>query len=360
MVTEMIIMKKYIKKYVKKVIKAENLKTFRLSGKHLFLTYSKINVKKENVLKQLEEFFGQNMEKYLISEEEHDDGEKHIHVYIKLKIRCDIKGWKKLDIVDDEGEKKHGNYQTCRSFKKVIPYVSKNKNILTNMNLDDNGREINIWKELYEKAKKQEMALTIADIAEASPRVALLDFKKIKNSLEELRRYNKKTEVKVYDIESFHKIEELKNYEEKMGEKTLYLSGDTGSGKTEFIKAFYDKKLGGIGNVLRITNKEGLSKLAEKEYKGLILDDVDLREFTGEELLNLTDVKNNANQRVLYKNVEIEAGMPRAILTNKSFEEAFSGIPIRQLEALIRRCINIDLRGKKLIIRLEMEIKEDK
>jgi len=137
-----------IKKLIEKIIKKKKIKRFRLQGKHLFLTYPKLILAREKVLEQLKRvLLPRIIENYVISTEKHSTGEDHVHVYLKLDNKCDISDRTKLDLVTEENEKKHGNYQTCRSYNKVINYVIKEdikENVLTNMNLDEMGRELNV------------------------------------------------------------------------------------------------------------------------------------------------------------------------------------------------------------------------
>ena len=63
-------------------------KTFRLNGKHLFLTYSQCDLSREEALSQLKEKFekGKNkVLKYVIGTEKHKVKGQHIHAYLELK-----------------------------------------------------------------------------------------------------------------------------------------------------------------------------------------------------------------------------------------------------------------------------------
>ena len=145
-------MKKILKKILKRVKKKEikKIKYFRLQGKHLFLTYPQIKVSREESLEQLrEKILPRRIEKYVISTEKHKTGEEHLHVYLNLDKACDIEDRERLDLEmegKDGAEKKHGNYLSCRSYKNVVNYIIKGgrEDVLTNMDLDDLGREINI------------------------------------------------------------------------------------------------------------------------------------------------------------------------------------------------------------------------
>ena len=339
-------------------------KKFRLSGCHLFLTYPKLCFEKTEVLSQLQLKFQENpILKYVICSEQHNDGMPHVHVYIKLLRRCNIRDIDRLDLFF-EGKRFHGNYQTCRSYDRVLRYVSKNNDLLTNMDLDCNGREFNVWRSILNEAKAGDLDSVLETITDVSPRLVATDFRKVRGSLEAIRDFYKRSRSKVYPLSSFDisKVPELLDYaENKTHDKTLYLSGPTGTNKTEFIKSLFTEKVasGKPEDVLRITDKEGISKLSRGNHKAIILDDFNPKDYTSEELLHLTDLKNDSDHRVLYNNVRLDAHVARALISNHKFEDLFKDLPVAHIEALLRRCLNVNLKGKKVIIRVELEVKED-
>jgi hypothetical protein len=115
----------------------------------------------------------------------------------------------------------------------------------------------------------------------------------------------------------------------------------------------------GAENVLRVTNLEGLKKLNDKCYKAIIFDDVSLDGRDMEEKIAVVDVENDSDIRVLYNTVRIPAGMPRAVLTNRSVDNYFNmglGGVEGQWGAIIRRLSAVDLKGKKVILRNIQEV----
>jgi len=121
-------------------------KEFRLSGKHLFLTYAKCAIPREEVLAQIiEKLKKNNVENYVISTEKHKDESEHVHCYINLGTACDIRDARKLDL-EKEGKKYHGNYQTCRKYENVQRYLIKEglQNVLSNMTLTEEGKILSI------------------------------------------------------------------------------------------------------------------------------------------------------------------------------------------------------------------------
>lgn len=107
----------------KKLIKKKGfqlpiVKAFRLQGRHVFLTYPRVDMSREKVLEQLRSnIMPCEIEKYVICTEKHADGMGHIHVYIGLNKQCNIRNVGRLDLKEEGavGGIFHGNYQSCRS-----------------------------------------------------------------------------------------------------------------------------------------------------------------------------------------------------------------------------------------------------
>lgn len=93
---------------------------FQLQGKNFFLTFPQNNTEKETALANIKA----HLPCYswvMIAQENHQDGEKHLHVGISFteKVRT-----RKTDYFDCIANK-HGNYQTMRSVKGTIAYLRK-------------------------------------------------------------------------------------------------------------------------------------------------------------------------------------------------------------------------------------------
>ena len=70
---------------------------------------------------------------YLIAQEEHKDGNKHLHAFIKLDKRIRFNATL-FDFIC-EGKTYHGNYQPAKSVKAVVGYCTKENNYITNLNV---------------------------------------------------------------------------------------------------------------------------------------------------------------------------------------------------------------------------------
>lgn len=102
-----------------------------IQGKNLFLTWPQCDATKEQVLERAKALWP-NLVTYLIAQEEHKDGAKHIHAYFAKPDLTRV-SHKELDKLAG----KHGNYQRCRSPKNVMQYVIKeDKNWLANFDVE--------------------------------------------------------------------------------------------------------------------------------------------------------------------------------------------------------------------------------
>lgn len=101
---------------------------FRLNCKNLFLTYPQNDTAPGDAMSAILERFGlENVSYVCVSQEQHQDGNKHLHALVCLKEKCDIKNAADLDIV---GGGKHGNYSNARSVRDVHKYVKKHGNFV--------------------------------------------------------------------------------------------------------------------------------------------------------------------------------------------------------------------------------------
>lgn len=106
---------------------------FRMSGKHYFLTFPRCPVDKQLAY----DFF---MEKHhpeylLCAHETHADGSPHLHVYLKLCSRKEIRDSQYFDLVIAT-DRYHGNYQTCRSPSAVQKYARKEGDYVANYDVN--------------------------------------------------------------------------------------------------------------------------------------------------------------------------------------------------------------------------------
>lgn len=66
---------------------------------------------------------------YVVAKESHADGEPHLHAYVKFQTG--LRTTEFTPRLDVDGH--HGNYQSARSFRSVVKYVTKDGDYITNL-----------------------------------------------------------------------------------------------------------------------------------------------------------------------------------------------------------------------------------
>lgn len=331
---------------------------FRLSGVHLYLTYARFSSDREEILKQLQKKL--KIEQYAIGTDHHRDGGEHVHIYLHLRQRCDIKNPRRLDLLDKEGMVVHGHYSVCRSITKVLKYIASipEENLLTNIGLLKNtGEKKKKWREILDSVIKNEKTVkeTLLDIGELSPQMLLRNSNSLEKSILNIKEILKENEKARYSVSDFREIKKCEEYfEEYTKKKTLVLIGGTGIGKTEYCKSMLEK-LPGKGGILRVTEKQDLKKLAHGDFKGIILDDLPVDEFQGEKALHLFDIENSGSQRILYRGMSIPVGMPRVFISNRPLKDLFEKTSKEHFAGIKRRVIEVKL-GKRSLKRKTKKI----
>lgn len=109
-----------------------NSNTFELRAKSYFITFSDCEILHETCLAHLKSKFndlGQELYKYVIARELHEDGLRHhLHCYVELKKQIR----KRVDAKFADLGGHHPNIQGVRSPRRVIRYVVKDQNFITN------------------------------------------------------------------------------------------------------------------------------------------------------------------------------------------------------------------------------------
>ena len=126
-------------------------KTFLLRAKTFFLTYPMCEMDKEEALRQLQEKLP-GISEWIVAQEEHQSGDHHLHVYLKMEGRPSVTAADFLDLMGPEGQRFHGDYRSCRSPKSVQRYCTNEGNYISNMDLTEEKKEI--WKPARALAKE--------------------------------------------------------------------------------------------------------------------------------------------------------------------------------------------------------------
>jgi len=287
-------------------------KSFRLNSQTLFLTYPKCKLQPEEALERLEKIV--KLEVYLIAQEQHMDGTMHLHAYLRLDHKMNIKDERKFDLKKD-GENYHPNIQSARSPKAVIKYVCKDGKYVTNMSqatideaIRNNVKVGDLYKEAMEKAKESfEEGMKVLEHSKTYRDLAVHG-EAIERNMR--ARKKQKTEPK-YTLEQF-KV----NFEWERT-RTLVLWGPTNTGKTSLAKAL-------LPNALFVRHIDALKEYKSGHYTGIVFDDMSFKHWPREAQIHLLDTENVSQINVKHSIAIIPEGTPRIITTNMMPAEILS------------------------------------
>ncbi len=110
-------------------------KEWRFSAERIYLTYARTlpRFRPKVVLKYLEKIVEKyDILQYLISIEDHADGGKHIHAYLKFDRTLDSKNVRFMDI-KYYGKIYHPNVQSVTGWHKLMEYIKKDGDWISNI-----------------------------------------------------------------------------------------------------------------------------------------------------------------------------------------------------------------------------------
>ena len=99
------------------------MSNFRLQTKGVFLTYPQCPADRETVRDMLQAK-GYNVVKGIVGQEQHQDGNFHLHAYAKFDRQIDVKNARHFDL-EFNSKIYHGKYETAKSAIKSIRYITK-------------------------------------------------------------------------------------------------------------------------------------------------------------------------------------------------------------------------------------------
>ena len=349
--------------------KLQKEKKFRLNAKNLFLTYPQFNLSVDlNIIFQIleQKFETQEILNYLLVFENHVDNNRHLHIFLELKKRCNIISSKTLDFkfikLDKTIVEFHGEYECCRSKMATIQYLCKNfrskdeiennPNILISkdiLNLLSDNLQLITSKNLYK------ICLDLAENGKVEDALKLLKEHDSKNYLRSHMRLEKSLRdhyikslgfSSKYNLNNFNISSKLKSlvldrlFDKSDNRKCLYIYGNSGIGKTEFIKCIlktFNK------NVLIINNYDSLSQYQYVKHDTIVFDDVSFNKLNSEEIINLVDCNNEKTFHLRYVNVKLADNLIKIIISNKSSNILFNfeGTEDHHIAAIKRRIIEI-------------------
>lgn len=289
--------------------------TFRVSAVKFFLTWPKCPLSKETVKELLWEIKAPKF--YIICEETHLDGSPHIHAYVEFNKRVETRNSSYFNLNSYQcniGRVRHKwraiNY--CKKDGNFITNIKKINKKYKNLNLVNNAKYVTV----VELARNGQIQEAFDELIKINSKIVINNGIRIMKNLEfiynnEQKKKKKKNAVPpppkpCYD---FDEQKELMTYREDfMFKKSLWLSGPTSWGKTEYAKSLFK-------NPLVVTHLDDLKKLTDN-YDGIVFDDMDFRGMPSSLVLHITDVINGGSINVKYSHVSIPPGVPRVFTSN--------------------------------------------
>ena len=105
----------------------EGKSTFRLTAKNLYLTWPQNKCPPEIALENAVKYFKSNDIKFIVvGQEEHKDGNPHLHMVVSLNKKRNVTKPGSLDVIAGG----HGEYQSARDLNKCVLYCIKEDNWL--------------------------------------------------------------------------------------------------------------------------------------------------------------------------------------------------------------------------------------
>lgn len=218
---------------------------FNLQGKRFFLTFPQCPVAPELAQERLKEKYGDSLKWYLLAQELHQDGEKHLHIGLEMKETFRTK---RSDVFDFIGEK-HGNYQTMKNMRKCVEYITKGGVFLAcGIDVDavkkkQNGATLSVAQAVVN-------GKSLEELNQEFPGFVMMNKRKIEDYISWIQRQNLKKQKQIWNEFPAGDIMDMDNISDrqiaiwlnenirkprKFKQKNLYIWGPPNMGKSSLI-----------------------------------------------------------------------------------------------------------------------------
>ncbi len=324
-------------------------KKFRIRSKSYFLTQPNCGLSPEEGKEKIEEIIKKeetNLSLLLIGQEKHkDESKEHLHCYLELKKTFRTQNPFVFDLKSSEKKKQHGNYQSARNKRKVINQIlKKGKKVWICEKIKKRlveNEQLSVEETIIYLSRKGDLKGAMDLYEKEKPKEFLKNHISMEKSLQIL--YKRKKEGKGKQAQKSFKVpEKVKKWFEtsKNKEKSLWVSGESGLGKTQLIISLCEKqKL----RVLRVTHKENLHNFSAEDHDIILFDD---QHFPGnrEDKISLVDSSMESTIEHKWGHKEIPKKVQKVFLSNQSPEEKFKLKEDGKRDPIRRRIQHVEVK----------------
>lgn len=294
---------------------------FELNSKGLFLTYPQCPLSPSEALDLLVDLTKKKKRtivEYIIATEKHQDGNDHLHAWIKLNKAVFLRDANYFDLKNH-----HGNYQGARNPARVKAYCTKEGNFIADPPYQVATKKTP-WSTAMELARTGQVTEAMTELergGDRSCRDSIIHRPSILASLKSLA-----------PPEPLKAALPLTNFSKLfVWEKTkaLLLCGATNTGKTTLAASL-------LPMALFTRHLDRLAELTDL-HEGVILDDMSFIHLHDEAQIALLDVAMSTDVHIRYRVATLRQGLPRIITTNKEPREIFNmsnGAIARRIQAI--------------------------
>lgn len=230
---------------------------------------------------------------FIVSEERHESGKLHYHVYVKFDAKVDSRDVRYFDFVKRD--------PAGREIRRVHPNVIKSPGngwkdyVVKAGEWISNFYEEDPWRE----AMNLPVAQALARLRERRPRDMILHGAQIRNNLINMARAQRELPALEFNTPLL-----IPN-----NNKTLLVYGPSGMGKTEYaLRTFAN------GRVIRTV--DGLRKALDEGCDGLVFDDMTFKHLSRQAQIAIVDLAHDGAVPARYGDIIIPAGLPRIMTYN--------------------------------------------
>jgi len=303
------------------VASTKKVKPFRMQAKGFSITFPQCDTSKRDAAASIEYKWPDCS--YVISQEEHKDGNHHLHMYLEFPEKKNFKSSSVFDFIG----RQHGNYQTTKNRKNWIQYVTK-------ADQDFISKGIDVGAILAKKAAKNEViakqimeGMSLVDINKENPGYVMINKRKLEEYQSWVQCENSKKSKIDWIAPSLEALTDANlqiatwicaniRQNRKFKAPQLFIHGPRNLGKTSLIE-WLEKSL----SVYHLPMDEEFYDHYSDDYDLVVMD-----EFKGQKTLQWMNrflqgspmqIRKKGSQGMKYKN------LPVVILSNYRLSECY-------------------------------------